>query len=117
MSASISPSFGVRGMRMISRSMVVLARLPGGCTTVEMTTPVPKKRLAPTPYTTEQIREAIPRETRLVFRLERNGESTVLHVMEFVDADADAVVTESVISQAGDPIGDVGRSEATWVEL
>lgn len=74
--------------------------------------------MAPTPYTTEQIHEANPRGTRLVFRLEQTGEPTVLNVMVFVDSDAKAAVTESrVLSLAGDPIGDVGRSEATWVAL
>ena len=103
---------------MIIRSIVALTLLLGGCATGEQTTPGQAARTAPTPYTAEQIREANPRGTRLVFRLERTGEPTVLNVMAFVGGDTHNAVTESrVMSLAEDPIGDVGRSESTWVEL
>jgi hypothetical protein len=101
---------------MIIRSIVALTLFLGGCATGKQTTPTQATRMAPTPYTAEQIREANPRGTRLVFRLEQTGEPTVLNVMVFVDSDAQAAVTESrVLSLSGDPIGDVGRSESTWV--
>jgi len=73
---------------------------------------------APTPYTAAQIREANPPGTRLVFRLESTGQPVALRVIEFVGGDATlAVVESSMLTEQGQPIGDVDRSEATWVEL
>jgi hypothetical protein len=73
---------------------------------------------APTPYTAAQIRETNPPGSRLVFRLELTGQPAAVRVIEFVGGDATlAVVESSMLTEQGQPIGDVDRSEATWVEL
>ena len=84
-----------------------------------MTPPV--AATAPTPYTADQIREANPPGTRLVFRLERHDGPVEFNVVEFVGGDAThagyAVMESRTETENHDPIGDVERSEATWTEL
>jgi hypothetical protein len=73
---------------------------------------------APTPYTAAQIRKTNPPGTRLVFRLESTGQPAMLRVIEFVGGDATiAVVEQSMLSEQGEPLGNVDRFEATWGEL
>jgi hypothetical protein len=73
---------------------------------------------APTPFTAEQIRDANPRGTRLVFRIEEADAPPVLREMRFTVTDDDTATIESVMLDAGGaPMGEPERSTATWTEL
>ena len=104
--------------------LFVLLVLAGGAAAGAPTATAPVAATAPTPYTAEQIRDANPPGTRLVFRIERDGQPIEYSIMEFVGGDdaqaghADhAVVETRRETENGDPIGEVTRSEVSWTEL
>ena len=101
--------------------LLVLLVPAGGCTAGGPTVTPPVAATAPTPYTAEQIRDANPPGTRLVFRVERHDGPDIFSVMEFIGGDAThaghAVMESRTETEDHDPIGDVVRSEATWTEL
>jgi hypothetical protein len=73
---------------------------------------------APTPYTAAAIRDENPPGTRLVFRLEQPGQPVVLRVIDFVGGDATQAALEfSMLTERGEPLGDVDRSQVAWAEL
>jgi hypothetical protein len=108
---------------------LVLVLLVGGCAGAKPVTAqpaiittegvtAPAAATAPTPYSAAEIREANPPGTRLVYRIEETGQPAALRVIEFVGGDAVLTTTEtSMLTEQGEPVGGVDRSEATWVEL
>ncbi len=74
--------------------------------------------MAPTPYSAEQIREANPPGTVLVFRIEEPPAPPVLNVMRFTSGDAQGVIVENqTLTEDRTPIGELVVSESSWTEL
>ena len=74
--------------------------------------------MAPTPYTAEQIRQANPPGTTLVYRIDEPPAPPVFNVMHFASDDADhAVVENQTLTEERTPAGDLVISESSWTEL
>lgn len=66
-----------------------------------------KEGHAPTPFTAEQIRDALPSGTSATFRLEQKGAPVMIQTMEFLNADAEGMeVKMTVTTVKGDAMGE-----------
>lgn len=72
----------------------------------------------PTPYTAEQIRDAIPAGTELRFRLSTSDDTTLIITTEFIAADAvNTTFRQTMRSEDGEVVGEPTESSAAWTEL
>ena len=103
--------------RCVAAALLVVAMLPFGCAT-DARVAVRGDNGLPTPYTAEQIRNANPPGTTIVFRITENGKPVVRQTTRFVSGDVVGCVIEGhVETEDGTPVRERKRSESTWSEL
>jgi hypothetical protein len=72
----------------------------------------------PTPFSAAQIRQGCPAGRTIEMREESPGEPPALHLIRFVEVDADGAVQEyQPIDAEGRPMGEPSRRRSTWLDL
>ncbi len=74
--------------------------------------------MAPTPYTAEQIRDAMPVGTVLVYRRVESGREPYLDRMTVVASDAaGCTIADAIVDDGGAVLSEQGESVAGWEDL